>query len=171
MRACHGRVDVEFLLQLFNNALTPAEMAHVESVAAEPNVRVLREALSIEGYNAALRDADIGLFPYEVVPYFKRNSGVFAEAVAHGKPVVATGGTWMAEQIANGRATGVVFARLDADCIATAIAQGVAQLPALREKAAPLALRWREGGGIAGFVEQMELHIAQRAALVERARG
>lgn len=162
VRACRERVDVEFLLQLFNNSLAPAEVAEVETIAAQPHVRVLREALSLEAYNAALLDADIGLFPYEVIPYFKRNSGVFAEAVAYGKPVIATRGTWMAQQIDAGRAAGVIFDELDADSIAAAIARCVANLPALRAAAARLAPAWRSGGGIAGFMDALERQITAR---------
>src|SRR5215216_7521580 len=51
-------------------------------IAEEPQVIVIREPMSLPEYKAALNSADIGLFPYEIIPYRKRTSGIFAEAVA-----------------------------------------------------------------------------------------
>lgn len=164
VRACRGLVAVEFLVQLVNNGLSAQEMAELEQLAREPHVNVISDAISLTDYNIALNSADIALFPYEVIPYLKRGSGVFAEAVAYAKPVIATAGTWMAQQIESGRAAGVVFDDLEPECIARAIAQCVANLDALQRTAAGLSGPWRDGSGIAGFVKLMEGRIAAREA-------
>jgi glycosyltransferase involved in cell wall biosynthesis len=164
VRACRGLVAVEFLVQLVNNGLSAQEMAELTQIAQQPHVTVIPDAISLAEYNIALNSTDIALFPYEVIPYRKRGSGVFAEAVAYAKPVIATTGTWMAEQIEAGRAAGVVFDYLEPECIARAIAQCVANLDSLQRAAAGLSGPWRDGSGIAGFVKLMEAQIAARAA-------
>jgi glycosyltransferase involved in cell wall biosynthesis len=163
VRACRSYVPVEFLVHVTNNSLTAEEAAQLAPIAEESNVIVIREAMSLPEYNLALNSADIGLFPYEVIPYRKRNSGVFAEAVAYGKPVVATRGTWMAEQIQAGRAAGTIFDDLEPDAIACAIARCVADLESLRESARALSVEWRKGSGISGFVDLIQKHIAARS--------
>jgi glycosyltransferase involved in cell wall biosynthesis len=164
VRACRARVAVEFLVQLANNGFSAQEMAELEQIAQQPHVSTIPGALSLSEYNIALNSADIALFPYEVIPYRKRTSGVFAEAVAYGKPVIATAGTWMAQQVEAGRAAGVVFEHLDAQCIAQAIAHCVANLDSLQRAAAALGDKWRQGRGTAAFVDLMETEIAARGA-------
>lgn len=49
-----------------------------------------------EEYKHWLSQMDIILAPYDQNSYAARSSGVFAEAIAAGKPTVVTSGTWMA---------------------------------------------------------------------------
>jgi hypothetical protein len=170
VRACRSHAEVEFLVHLTNNTLTAEEAERLARIAEEPRVSVIREALSLSDYGAALSSADIALFPYEVVPYRKRCSGVFAEAVAFGKPVVATPGTWMAEQIETGRAAGTIFEELQPDSIARAIARCVADLKSLRQSAQALSSAWRRTSSLSAFVDFMETQIASRAQHQEPSR-
>jgi hypothetical protein len=171
VRACQPRVRVEFLVHLANNTLTAEEAAELALVAEEPGVTVVREPMSLPEYNIALNSADIAVFPYEVIPYRKRTSGVFAEAVAYGKPVVATRGTWMAEQIEAGRAAGTVFDDLQPDSIARAIARCVADLETLRESAKALSVEWRRTTSLTTFVDFMEERIALRSSRLHPIRS
>jgi glycosyltransferase involved in cell wall biosynthesis len=163
VRACRFRVRVEFLIQLANNSLTPQEAEKLARVANQPRVTVIREPISLSEYNAALNSLDIGLFPYEVIPYYKRTSGVFAETVAFGKPVLATRGTWMARQIEAGKAAGIIFDDLQPKTIAKTIARCVAELPALRQTAKALSAKWRETVSLSAFVDFIEQQIALRS--------
>jgi len=171
IRACRSQVDVELIVQLTNNTLTAEEVATLAAIAGEPHVSVIREAMALPDYHAALDGADVLLFPYEVIPYRKRTSGVFAEAVAYGKPVVATAGTWMAAQIERGRAAGTIFGDLDPDSIARAIARTVAELEPLRRSAQALSAAWRREACLAAFVDFMERQIARRSEDLEPRRG
>ena len=45
------------------------------------------------------RLADLVLIPYSAQSYRYRSSGVLVEAMAAGKPVVTTAGSWMAAQL------------------------------------------------------------------------
>jgi glycosyltransferase involved in cell wall biosynthesis len=163
--ACRARVEVEFLVQLANDNLTAAESDTMARIAAAPGVTVIPEAVHPSAYYDALTSADLALFPYQVVPYRKRTSGVFAEAVAFAKPVVATAGTWMAAQIGAGRAAGTVIADLEADSAAQAIASCVADLPALERSAAALSVQWRATEGMPAFVSLIAQEIERRSAL------
>jgi glycosyltransferase involved in cell wall biosynthesis len=163
VRACRSRVQVEFLVHLANNTLTAEEAETLAHIAEEPHVMVIREPMSLPEYYAALDSADIGLFPYEIIPYRKRTSGVFAEMVAHGKPVAATRGTWMAEQIEAGYAAGKIFEDLEPDSIARAIARCVIELESLQTSAQALSIEWRKRICLSAFVDCMEAQIALRS--------
>lgn len=63
-------------------------------------VSLLTEALSPDAYREHLLSADVALLPYDAAAYFARSSGIFAEALAAGIPVVVPAGTWMARQLA-----------------------------------------------------------------------
>jgi glycosyltransferase involved in cell wall biosynthesis len=163
VRACRPRAPVEFLVHLANNSLTAEEAEVLAQVAREPEVTVIRNPISLLEYRAAHLSADIGLFPYEVIPYRQRTSGVFAEAVAYGRPVVATRGTWLAEQIEAGRAAGTIFDDLHPDSIAQAIGRCVAELEALQQSARALSGPWRQRVSLTAFVDFMEEQIALRS--------
>lgn len=166
IRACSARLDVEFLVQLMNNSLSDEEAARIARVAVEPNVIAISDAVKQEEYIAALSTADLALFPYEVIPYRQRTSGVFAEAVVFGIPVLATAGTWMAQQIEAGHAAGMVFEELTPEAIARTVEQAVAELDALRARAATLVEPWRETISLTAYVGEVERAIAARAAAV-----
>jgi len=162
VKACRPLVDVEFLVQLANNSLTPEEMEVLGRISEEPEVTVIREAMPPAEYEASLNSADLALFPYELIPYRKRTSGVFGEAVAFGKPVVVTAGTWMARQIEAGRAAGTIFEGAEPDSIAEAIARCGANLESLKRSAEGLSDEWRRTISLPAFVDFMERQLALR---------
>lgn len=51
---------------------------------------------SSDEYSELLLNSDIVIIPYNPEQYAARSSGVLAEAIGAGKPVVTTGGSWMA---------------------------------------------------------------------------
>lgn len=161
--ACRSHVQAEFVVQLTNNTMTAEEFEKLAMIENQPHVTVIRHPMTLPEYNAVLNDADIALFPYEVIPYRKRTSGVFAEAVAFGKPVVVTRGTWMAGQIESGRAAGTIFENLQPDSIARAIARCVTDLESLQQSAQALSSAWRRTVSLSAFVDLMETQIALRA--------
>lgn len=62
-------------------------------------VRILDELLTDDEYYAELGQADLVVIPYESDRYRARTSGVLAEALAAGKPVVVPEDTWMADEV------------------------------------------------------------------------
>jgi glycosyltransferase involved in cell wall biosynthesis len=61
-------------------------------------VRLITEPLSTEGYRDLLLSGDINLLLYERDNYYARSSGILAESLSAGIPVIVPAGTWMAEQ-------------------------------------------------------------------------
>lgn len=66
--------------------------------AADSPVEIVPFPLAPEPYEQQLRQADIGLFLYDSDEYFARASGVLAELLARGKPVITPAGCWLSEQ-------------------------------------------------------------------------
>lgn len=78
--------------------------------------------------------------PYDPVRYKESVSGVFATAVARGRPCVVPEDSWMSEQIAAGLAAGVAYRP---DGIEAAISEGVGRIDELLARARELAPAWR----------------------------
>ncbi|MBX9698675.1 MAG: glycosyltransferase, partial [Acetobacteraceae bacterium] len=95
-----GLAGLEFVLQ--SNDAAPDVQAAIDAFAAAcpPQVTLLRSALYEAAYAAALHAADVVLLPYWRSIYEARTSGVFLEALAAGKPVIATDDTWMSDELA-----------------------------------------------------------------------
>ncbi|BBK43972.1 hypothetical protein STVA_39920 [Allostella vacuolata] len=118
-------------------------LRHAADQASVP-LSTLVGDLGAEDYVRALLGARILLLPYRPERYALRTSGVFAEAVAHGRVVVAPARTWMAEQIEAGRAAGVTFDAHTAGSVAQAVATAIDDLPRLESRARMLAPAWRQ---------------------------
>lgn len=63
--------------------------------AAGETLHLLERRLSESEYFEALREADVVAVPYHLDIYGDRTSGIFCEALAAGKPVITTRGSWM----------------------------------------------------------------------------
>lgn len=71
--------------------------AKLALMALPPQARELPEGpLGSKEYAALFNKADILLIPYDAEAYASRSSGVFAEALAAGRPTLVTRGSWMA---------------------------------------------------------------------------
>lgn len=115
-----GLAGLEFVLQ--SNDATPDVQAAIDGYAAHcaPEVRLLRHALDEADYAALLHDADVVLLPYWRSIYMARTSGVFLEALAAGKPVIATDDTWMSDELAL-HGAGILVPDRDPRALAAAI--------------------------------------------------
>ena len=160
------RLDAGFLVHLTNNSLTDEEVAALAVIRGDRDVEVIEDALPLPQYEEALSSADLCVFPYESIPYTKRTSGVFGEAVAFGKPVVVSPDTWMARQIASGAATGVVAEALEPEAIARAIADCAANLESLTRTAESRSEAWRKTCSLPAYFDILERLLAERAALL-----
>jgi glycosyltransferase involved in cell wall biosynthesis len=84
--------------------------AQLASLPADFGVTLLTEPLSSDAYLALLNSADVVVIPYDAAFYKARSSGVFAEALGAGKPVIVPEGTWMAEELRrSGGEAGLVY--------------------------------------------------------------
>ncbi|HWB07599.1 MAG TPA: glycosyltransferase [Pirellulales bacterium] len=84
--------------------------AELASLPTDFGVTLLTEPLSSQGYLRLLLAADVVVIPYDAAAYKARSSGVFAEALAAGKPVIVPEGTWMAGELRRaGGESGVIY--------------------------------------------------------------
>jgi len=82
----------------------------LQSLPPAYGVTLLTEPLSSDAYFRLLLAADVVVIPYDAAAYRARSSGVFAEALAAGKPVIVPEGTWMADELRrSGVRLGVIY--------------------------------------------------------------
>ncbi|WIM12080.1 glycosyltransferase [Enhydrobacter sp.] len=128
-----------------------------------PNVTVRTDVMSTEDYLAWLSQADLLLQPYDPLVYRARGSGVFAEAVKLGIPVVATRGCdFSRAAIEQGRAVGIdAFA---SESVAQAVLVAADRLDEISARAASFAADL-------GIDRSLELLLARTVASAQRPRG
>ncbi len=107
---------------------------------SEP-VTLLEHELTPQQYAALLGRADLVVIPYQSLWYNSQTSGVFAEAVGHGKPVVVPKGTWMARQLTKNGA-GFSFFPGDRVDLANVVRKAMKQIDCLQAKAAQSKSAW-----------------------------
>jgi hypothetical protein len=73
--------------------------AQLEAMPPECRVELIKRPLSSYDYRRLLQDSDIVVIPYDRDNYYARSSGIFAEALVAGKPVLVPAGTWMASEL------------------------------------------------------------------------
>lgn len=99
---------VRFTLQ--SNFNTPGGEAGMlaarQRLAQHPpsRVKLITNPMGHEEYYDVLYNADIVVIPYDAERYCRRSSGVLVEAMAAGKPVITTAGSWMASQVTDDHA-------------------------------------------------------------------
>ncbi len=130
-----------FVLQC--NDPTPEVADAIAAFQAEhlPHCELLVETLSPEAYYRQLHEADVVLLPYWQSIYTARTSGVFMEALAAGKPVIATRDSWMSDQLA-AYGAGVLCDDRNPAVLARAIRQAAADLVPLSARARGSRGRW-----------------------------
>jgi glycosyltransferase involved in cell wall biosynthesis len=84
-----------------DNSGLPQGVTELREIEKTHNDRLIlvSERLSEEDYANMFRCLDIALIPYLLPGYKEATSGIFAEAVALGKPTVVTETTWMAHEL------------------------------------------------------------------------
>jgi glycosyltransferase involved in cell wall biosynthesis len=88
-----------------------------------PNVLLLTRMVSDAEYDRLLRWTDNVLVPYAAEAYRFRTSGILAEALAGGRAVITTAGTWMSDQVEE--RSGILFESGDPGSLASAILRAV----------------------------------------------
>ena len=79
----------------------PTEKAIARLQKFDPSrVELILDSMSDAAYQKMLFGSDIVLMPYNTQGYLAQTSGICAEALAYGIPVVVPGGCWLARQFA-----------------------------------------------------------------------
>ncbi len=110
---------------------------------------------STERYVDHLRRSDLVFLPYSWQRYAIRTSGVFAEALAYGLPVVVPARTWMADQLVLGHGAGEIFSEWTPAAMSDALLSAVQQIAALSERARSCSSRWRKNQSIKAYLPRI----------------
>jgi glycosyltransferase involved in cell wall biosynthesis len=133
-------LDAEFIVQIQHNNWERLTIEAERALRGLKGVRFLEGALSSEDYGAWTGRTDVVLLPYDPVAFgATRGSGIFAESVAAGRPVIASQGTFAGISVENNEAEGEVFAPYTSEALAAAIARLLPRLSACKERAADRA--------------------------------
>lgn len=129
-----GLEGLEFWLQ--SNHPAPDVRAAIEAFQVDqpPEVTMVHEGMDEPSYHAALLAADVVMVPYWRSIYEARTSGVFLEAIAAGKPVIATQDCWMSDELAH-HGAGILVPDHDAFELARAIRRMAAEYPDFSSRA------------------------------------
>jgi glycosyltransferase involved in cell wall biosynthesis len=104
-------------------------------LAKYPNVVLLNDPMEDESYLKWMRSADLILLPYQADRYIFRTSGILAEAIHAGVPVIVPRGTWLSEQIVR-HGAGVMYGAPIPQDLCAAVRLALENLPQLRARAA-----------------------------------
>jgi hypothetical protein len=127
------------------------------------NVEILPRVQPVDDYFTNFQKCSVALLAYQREYYASvASSGVFAEAVGLGKPVVVPADTWMAKELAAGRGVGTVFAESTPECVAAALVEALQNLEELSAKAQELASSLRKEYSCRRALERI-LILAQEA--------
>jgi glycosyltransferase involved in cell wall biosynthesis len=119
-----------------------------------PSIEFIGSARSPDEYLAQLARADAVVLPYRRESYRDRLSRVAIEAAALGIPIACTRDTWLEELVSHCGA-GVAFREQDADDIARAVRELVANISEYKAKARKNAAKAREYFSAQRFVGRL----------------
>lgn len=149
-----------FSIQATNN------MPKLKYMRFLPGVEIIEGGTTTAEHLDAIRSTEILLLPYQREDYADRSSGLMMEAAAFGRVVVVPDGTWLSDQIAEGKAAGKAFAQHSAKSIAESLILAIKELPKLSDQALKCADFWWDNQSSSAFVQKfMVLLEAQRAEL------
>jgi hypothetical protein len=134
--------DVRFLLKDVSGGPAMADMLSANLIGDV--VVLIPPDQSHADHLRIMARSHVVLLPYEPVEYQALASGVFAEGAALGKVLVCPDGTWMARQLAEGRAAGISFAAPHAADISAALLKALASLPRLLRDARARSSAFRD---------------------------
>lgn len=102
-----------FIHNINPRGYTDTEMQALDQLLAVlrtlPEFTIIERNLLPEEIDILIQQTDICVLPYHPLFYFNRASALFVQAVVNAKPVIVPGGTWMAEEVAKGLASGHIF--------------------------------------------------------------
>ena len=161
MRCFQDRPGLTGVVQVADDVQAEAVGGLVAGVRGAGGLTVLKGELTPGEFETCVGACRLLALPYHPVRYAARVSGLFVEATAWGRPVVAPAGTWMSDMIDAGRAVGERFETLSLDTFHATLLRALDNLPELSARSRALAPAWRRS-------ECTENAIAQIAAWARR---
>jgi glycosyltransferase involved in cell wall biosynthesis len=123
---------------------TLSEIVQEFMVASPFNVEFYTEPLSAESYQRLIEESDVILSPYWDNEYYSRTSGTVLEALAAGKIVISTEGTWMARELRRFSAGCEIISSRDPAALAAALCRISDDIEIYKKKALAAVAGCRE---------------------------
>lgn len=153
---CQRHSDVKFLVRFCKYAYGGDDFHRtIEKGFLGRNLEILPAEQNHVEYLATIQRSDMVLLPYDPVEYRGIVSGIFCEAVAMGKVAIVPAGTWIADHVTEGRATGVLFGRNTVADMVDAIERAIQDRQRLQADAHCNALSFREENSCAKNLDGM----------------
>jgi glycosyltransferase involved in cell wall biosynthesis len=140
---------IRFIIQIQCNVHMPnAEVENLRSRLSEQaarmaGIRLVTRSLVPDEYYREIDMSDVVIIPHRAEYYRCALSGIFADALARGKPVIVSDGTYMAKVLRQ-HGAGLLFPEGDAHGLSDAIRVAVLRIGELREKAFSARKAWRD---------------------------
>ena len=119
------------------------------------NTELALTPLSAEHYVHRLMRSDLAVLPYDPAAYRNISSGILADAVGFGVPVVVPKGTWSGHVLDQGYGAGVQFEQWTAHIIADAILSSTDSLDELKKAARGSITRWQSEQSIDAYLDRL----------------
>lgn len=135
-RAKH--LPVEFIVQLKHSNWERETIATERQLRRMP-VTLIKGTMNNADYAAKTDAVDVTPLPYDPERFGPRGSGIFTEAVAAGRPIIAAQGIYAATSIERDEAEGEIFSPYDGAALAAAIERLLPRLAKCQARAAERA--------------------------------
>lgn len=153
---CQRHSDVKFLVRFCKYSFGGDDFHKtVDKRLLGHNLEILPAEQNHVEYLAAVQRSDMVLLPYDPVEYRGIVSGIFCEAAAMGKVAIVPAGTWIADHISEGRASGVLFEENSVDHMVDAIERAIQDRKRLQAEAYRNAPSFREENSCAKNLDGM----------------
>ena len=133
------QLPVEFVIQIQHSNWEKETVATERQLRRMPDVELIEGTMSNADYARTTNGVDVTLLPYDPERFGPRGSGIFTEAVAAGRPIIAAHGIYAATSMERGEAEGEIFFPYDGAALAAAIERLLPRLAECRARAAERA--------------------------------
>jgi glycosyltransferase involved in cell wall biosynthesis len=133
------KLPIEFTVQIQHSNWEKETVATERQLRRMADVELIEGTMSTADYAQKTNAVDVTLLPYDPERFGPRGSGLFTEAVAAGRPIIAAQGIYAATSIKRGEAEGEIFFPYDAAALAAAIERLLPRLAECQARAAERA--------------------------------
>lgn len=143
MRCFAERPGLDAVVQVADAVQEAVVREILAGVRSGGAITIVKGQLSPGDFETCVGACRLLALPYHPRRYAARTSGLFVEAAAWGRPVVAPDGTWMSDMIGEGRVAGILFDTLNLDAVHDALERALDDIEGLSSQARTLAPAWR----------------------------
>jgi len=143
-----------FKVRTFISYLQKELQGWINDLPKHKNIEIISGSLSTIEYSQLLQETDVILLPYRAADFGGRTSGIYADAVILGKPVIITGETWGGNYTKK-YGNGICFTDGNAKEMKEAIQQIIEKFPQIKLAAIAAKKQWLKENGIAAFSKEL----------------